>query len=89
VVSKCRHPLTVDLPGCCHGLALDGLPSAGDTYLINSVPVVPLELGLELTGTHAVLLVASLTWLGELEYAARLARARMSMWGQDHQGNAA
>lgn len=60
-------------------VSLDGVPSAGDACLASGVPTVSVRLGeaLEIRATD-------LEWLDEFESAIRVARARLSMWGDDH-----
>lgn len=58
----------------------EGVPSAGDTYLRNGIPTVEIHLGAGLD-----VRATDLLWLDEAESAIRTARARLSMWGTDHQ----
>lgn len=75
--------VALSAPGICHNLPLGGHPEAGDPTLANGVPVVRVLVG-TLCGSQVVLDITSLTELGELEHAFRVAHARLSMWYQDH-----
>ena len=72
-------------PGMYHG-PIDGRPRAGEAVLANSVPEVRLNLG-QIAGRDVELTVSDPAWLDELEEAARVARARLCMFGGSYRGD--
>jgi hypothetical protein len=84
------HPPGAELtaPGMGAHIPFNCTPHAGDACLCNGVPSVVLVIG-EICGRDIALVITDPSVLAELEYAARLANARLAMWGQDHKEAAA